>query len=442
MRKQEIESILLDCEKAKQFCECMQKCDPCIGHRGAQDATTALQQVGPTSYSPGPTADEIRSNYAHSEHYQLSPALLSLVPSLADKDPRESLERLTKRYYEYMSERNARLVEDAINRLILFGPLDESGRELVQKAVEALGIKKDAESKQPGEIEGDNIWATLFEHPNFNGRAILFNEWPDIVYKAIPELDSAGFNDCISSLQVQTSAYETGGYVVLFENNGYFGRYSRFEADPGVTVGSPYVGGFINDRTSSVLLIRRFINELTPTPLGSLVSTDTIKDLVKSRQGITPRGQPVITWDLFPRGPSGGSDSHPNEPDKAYVYIKIPISVDVPNWFDYDAEIRYWIYLYVDQAGVLQGYVDYYGAWVEGGIFTGRVLAGVMADIPNTLSDVSGQLAPALALSNAAGPYSRVYLLPGRNDQQGDTNDDVTVVLVRRPDPVDGPPIL
>ncbi len=142
-----------------------------------------------------------------------------------------------------------------------------------------------------------------------------------------------------------------------------------------------------------------------------------------------------MTWDLWPVG----HDHHPNSPNKAYVYVKIPIVAEVPHWFDYDAEIRYWVYFYVDTAGKLQGYVDYYGAWVEGGLITDSVLSRVMREIPSTLGDVTSRIAGALDLANLAGPFEMVYFLPGRFAQQGNTDDDVTLVLVQRVTSPDGP---
>jgi hypothetical protein len=59
--------------------------------------------------------------------------------------------------------------------------------------------------------------------------------------------------------------------------------------------------------------------------------------------------------------PTGG-DSHPNDPDKRFVQIKIPVVIDVPDWFDYDAEIWLWFYLYIGATplggGNLRGRVD------------------------------------------------------------------------------------
>jgi hypothetical protein len=122
-----------------------------------------------------------------------------------------------------------------------------------------------------------------------------------------------------------------------------------------------------------------------------------------------------------------------------YVYVRIPVEVEVNNWFNYDAEIRFWIYLYVTQDGRLNAWPEYYGAWVEGGILTDDVMAELMGaeGIVTSLPQVIGLLTAATTLANLGAPYSSVYLLPGRNEDRGNTNDDVTVVLVKG---MPGPP--
>jgi hypothetical protein len=90
--------------------------------------------------------------------------------------------------------------------------------------------------------------------------------------------------------------------------------------------------------------------------------------------------------------------------------------------------------LYVTQDGKLHGQLDYYGAWVEGGRLTNTILSYLMGPdgIQTSLAQVSGLLDSTTALANLQkGPFSGSYLLPGRNEDSGNTNDDVTIVLVR-----------
>ena len=216
---------------------------------------------------------------------------------------------------------------------------------------------------------------------------------------------------------------------VLVPADRFFGRYAKLDANAGEAPGLPSLGSFMNDRTSSVLIYRKSANEVSAA-LGELVSPGQVTAVISSQEKLSPRGDPIFTWDMFP----DGQDGHPNETWKMYIYIRIPVTVAVPHWFDYDAEIRYWIYPFVDQSGRLHASLEYYGAWVEGGLITDDVLDGLMAPdgIPSSLGQVTGLISPATdAVNVISGPFSSAYLLPGRNEVRGNTDDDVTVVLVQ-----------
>jgi len=52
--------------------------------------------------------------------------------------------------------------------------------------------------------------------------------------------------------------------------------------------------------------------------------------------------------------------------------------------------------------------------------------------IPSSLGQVIGLIGPATdAVNILSGPFASVYLLPGRDETRGNTDDDVTVVLVQ-----------
>ena len=76
--------------------------------------------------------------------------------------------------------------------------------------------------------------------------------------------------------------------------------------------------------------------------------------------------------------------------------------------------------------------LDYYGAWVEGGIITDSVLSGLMDGIGNNVGQVQGLVDSATAIANVFGPFSSSYLLPGRDDDKGNTDDDVTMEIWSR----------
>jgi hypothetical protein len=135
---------------------------------------------------------------------------------------------------------------------------------------------------------------------------------------------------------------------------------------------------------------------------------------------------------MWPTGPTSDSDWHPNDPGKRFIYVIVPINVDTGTIFGtYSCQVRYWIYIYVDGSGNLQGYVDWYGCWVQGGWITGQVENDLMQKIPGTIPQVDNLVSQAMGLANIGAPYRFSYFLPGTNALTGSTWDDVTVVAVR-----------
>jgi hypothetical protein len=304
----------------------------------------------------------------------------------------------------------------------------------VSEAIAVLGEK--VEDKGDSGFQGDNIAVTLFADANGHGNQLFGNLTFGGTLTGWIDLKTVSFNDKISSLTLQVSADEIGGRVFLFQDKGCLGQYAQFEAAPGTQNVVGFVGGAINDITSSVLIYRRFANEFIQS-VAEIVPSGTITSLVDATAGIKSRGPPVFTWDPFP----SGSDGHPDEPGNMFIYIRIPITVDVPHWFDYDAEIRFWVAPFVDGNGLLQAGINYFGAWVEGGILSGEIVQRLMGDqgIPTVLGQVNSLLSSATSVANLGGTYSGSYLLPGRNEGRGKTDDDVTIVLLQGPPPVSGP---
>ncbi len=430
MKKLELEKILMDPEASKKLTERANMFKLREGEFGRTQGRPAsiIRADVPLPHQIRPTQDEIRANdFDHVVRKNLLANIGRFLTEIEKEDPKKILSILTDKCRKYPSEANQFLVEDAINRLTSVGELDKDAEKLVDEAIETLSSAKKTEEQK------DSIWSTLYEHSDRRGRSFYVNHGPGWVYRLIRKsaLDGTRLNDRISSLYVDASSGEVGGEVILFQHDRYFGRYARFTTTPGApTVRNyiNYVGDFINDKTSSILVVRRFNNELPPTALGSLVSRDDIEGFINSVERISMRGDAIFTWDMWPEG----GDDHPNDTSRRFIEIKIPVRVDVPHWFDYDAEIRYWIYLYIDSSGILRGYVAYYGAWVEGGIITGKILDRIMDGLPGTIGTLESFLSNALTMVNTLGPFERQYFLPGTASSTGYTNDDISIVLVRR----------
>jgi len=432
VKKAEFEAVLLDCEQFKRLCEERKSCFSCTPRRASSAPSTRLRQLS----SPAGTRDSTKSDAAaefSKKFYSLND-LYRAGTSDVRRDPTEALRVSMEHYREKPSLTSATQLEMAINRLGIASAPDEKTKKLINRAIAVLGER--IEDKGNSGFKGDNIAVTLWVDANSQGSQLFANLSYGGTLTGWVDLSSVNFDNKISSLTLQVSADEVGGRVFLFQNERFLGRYVQFDAPPGAENDVPYVGGYINDRTSSLLIYRRFANEVIQS-VGEIVPPGTIKSLIDSTAGITSRGEPVFTWDLFPMG----EDGHPNEPSTMFIYIRIPITVDVPHWFDYDAEIRFWVSPFVDENGLLQAPLNYYGAWVESGILSSDILDQLMGDqgIPSVLGQVTNLLSSAASVANLAATFSSLYLLPGRNAAMGYTDDDVTIVLLQGPPPVAGP---
>ncbi|MBI2853073.1 MAG: hypothetical protein HYX84_08280 [Chloroflexi bacterium] len=430
MKKIDIEKALADPEGLKKLSEratlIRQK------HGTATDRPVAkLRQVQLRPTQVCPTPAEIKVNdQDHAERRHLLANISRLVPDLANEPPKSALEKLVQRYKEKPSTAGGFLVEDAINRLTISAKLDTQTEKLVDEAIRTLGATAGGQKRgtaRRSSKDTDSIWSRLYRHSDYEGRSLFINHDPGWVYRRIRKsaLSDANLNDRISSLYVDASSTEVGGKVILFQNDRFTGRFAMFSTTAGAPderAYTPYVGDFINDRTSSILVVRQYENEFA-VALGDFGLRDTIEDFVNGVDGrISLRGDPIITWDMWPSF----------SPERRYIYLRIPVEVAIDWWPDYDAEVRYWIYLYVNADGDLRGYVDWYGAWAESGWKSDDVVDGLMDAIPNTIDDVNGQLNTALAAAALFAPFERQYFLPGTAGNTGYTDDDLTLVLVRR----------
>jgi hypothetical protein len=172
-----------------------------------------------------------------------------------------------------------------------------------------------------------------------------------------------------------------------------------------------------------------------------MIPQSDIAAIVNKQSGVSQEGNATFTWDLWPTGPTSNSDWHPNDPGKRFIYVIIPLKVHTPwPYPDVNAQARYWIYLYVDSSGKLQGYVDWYGYYTDSCCFltsciTDQVASSLRQGVGGTVGQVNALVAKVLALANLQAPYRFSYFLPGKNQfsgnmSSGNTSDDVTIVTV------------
>ena len=431
MKKLELERMMMDPEGLKILSERASTIRQKYGEgKGKEIPAFKVRNVQPLPNQVRPTPAEIKANdLDFIEKQDLFANIGRFIPELAKETPKSALKLLIQRCSKKPSRANQFLVEDAINRIISQGKPDNQTEKLIDEAIKFLGSPgipvKETDGKE-SEHGIDSIWSRLYQHSDYEGASLFVNHEPGYVYRRIRKssLDAVHLNDRISSLYVDASNAEVGGKVIIFQNDRFGGRYAIFPTTPGnpdQRVWTSYVGDYMNDKASSILVVRQYENELSFS-LGSFGLRDDIEELVGDVPDISSRGNPVITWDMWP----GFS------PERRYIYLKIPVEVEINNWPNYDAEIRLWIYLYVNDGGSLRGYVDWYGAWVEGGVKRDRVLDGIMDALPDRLPDIQDRLDDALNLAALFEPYERQYFLPGTAGSTGHTEDDVTLVLVRR----------
>jgi hypothetical protein len=445
MDRIDIERILLDHPKAiKRFVANSGISRQATFDTGASSSTRRVRSAGATTFSAKATAEDIKAtDLINIRRRGILSDIGRFVPELSHESPLKALAFLTDGFKKSPSEETQYLIQDAINRLTVVGELDKDTKNAVATAIDVLTTVK---LPRQGNVQNkDSIFSNLYEHSDFKGRSFFAFLGPNTIYESVAKsyLDIVHLQDRISSLTLNASLGETRGDVILFQDDGFFGRFTGIRTNPAPTqqVSVSYVGDFINDRTSSLLLVRRFEKEQLRA-LGDPVSKAIISNIIGGIKKIKRlREDPIFTWDMWPTG----GDSHPNDPDKRFVQIKIPVEIEVNNWFNYDAEIWLWFYFYIS-GGYLAGYLAYYGAEVEGGIISGSVLDGIMEELPNKFGDIETTLNSVLSTINGtghltgviAGPFSSVYLLPGDQTQfsgsvmEGSVADNVTMVLTPR----------
>ena len=427
MKKAELEALFLDCERLKAFCEEAHRCRPCTEASDSSRPQARVQKIEGAAAPPREDPKKGRMAAAISRRSYRQADLFR-----ADVSADDQLQLALRDYAKKPSARGALLIEMAINRIIGTAPPDETQRKLIDEAMHLLAEKR--RPKKGDDFQGDNVTGRIFADSDFQGQSLFVNMFFGGLLTGWIDLGDLNFNDRVSSARLTASSDEVGGRLFLFQNDHCNGRYVQLVTDGGGSDERNSLGSFMNDRTSSVLIYRQFANEI-PLSIGTFVPPGTIGPLIEAQGGLSSRGDPIFTWDVFP----DGSNGHPNAGGQMFVYVRIPVTVEIPNWFDYEAEIRYWISPFIDPAGELQAPLTYYGAWVEGGVISGQVLDGLMEKIPNSFEAVQGLLDNAANATDALGTFSSVYLLPGRNDFSGHTDDDVTIALIKGPPPTPGP---
>jgi hypothetical protein len=451
MKREEFEKILLSEDGLKKLQDVAETLK-------AYKDSNILNPVGPASNGKSfepvlnekrPTPNDLLTNNSDFVIYANTLKNIGrLIPEIAtdpkSEDPKKILSVCIDKCRDDPSAVNQYLLQNAINDVTTRGRLDSNAEKIVNEAIENLTTIKDTGKTETSKKKVDSIWTTVHEDEDFQGEMIFLNLLSGSTYLRcdINDLDSRGFNDEISSYRLFKNPEEVAGEIILFGEYRFRGRFYEQKLNGREAIVPNLENVNFDDEASSVLLVRHFPNEIGPLALGDLGLRDEVERFARNflpAEYAELRGRPVITWDMWPNGPSPpfGFDAnrwHPTDPNSEFVLVMIPIEVHTGIlWIDYNAEIYFWIYLYIDDAGVLRGHMAYHGVWVESGVASGAIAQRIMEFLPQAYGPVNDALNRYLSLAAAGGPYSRRYYLPGRaTGGGGNTYDDVSLVLVRR----------
>ncbi|MCH7736039.1 MAG: hypothetical protein IH872_01425 [Chloroflexi bacterium] len=276
------------------------------------------------------------------------------------------------------------------------------------------------------------VFSEFFEHTNFRGTTETFSLNNSYRYKWIKF--GSGLGDEISSLRARAySGYN--GNVYGFTSSDFLGDFASLNMAEGWTCWWSNVGSGMNDDIESAIMINRNKSELI-IPLKDQISGPFIAGLDEAVAGtnVSRNGDPRVYSLFWP--------SH--DPSRKFVRIEQDLRVALDWWPDYDARVRYDVYLYLNSSGVITGYVAWTHTWVEGGIFSGDILDELHPKLVEGASTLTEEIQSQLALVTllaAFGGYSfkSLYLLPAGEPpmpppssnfgSMGSATDDSTLVL-------------
>lgn len=283
-----------------------------------------------------------------------------------------------------------------------------------------------------------SMLSTVFTGSNQTGAGRVFGLGKSHVYHAIgrSDMSSSGILNDLSSATVFSSS-DCDATLLLFgptssSDPDYTGTFqqitNRKDAPHELDVNLPSA---INDKAASMLLvganrgieIRQSFRDLF------LARWNSTLDAQLHGSQARRQGNPVLTWEMFPKGISYLDSS------RRYLKIHQPLKIVLDWWPDYNANITYHLYLYLDGGKRLRGYVARWAYWVESGIKSGAIAKSLEPKVISGMSTLNSQLNDQF--NTITFQFSDLYYLPGRQMSRaptgmisGTTWDDTTIVLV------------
>jgi hypothetical protein len=281
---------------------------------------TPVQAQRP-EYAVSATVDDVRRNdnrLIPIQHTVIDFA--KYIPGLARKTPAEIIIALAKRFEKDPTTDNSLLLQAAINKYSFTH--DGGSHEVKHATVEAKKLFHQHPVKK-GAAQ-DDIWFNAFVDEDYAGGNLYLDLPPGPGYYGYSWVGS-GFNDKLTSIKCGISTSEVGAYVIIFKDVNFGNNFMIFFLGTNRTqIDDPNVGNAFNDVTSSILMIRRFSNDIEPIPFQSLISKSAMAATAENYFVFqSNNGDPIYAWSLWPNG----SNNQPNDPGKKFIYVRVSCSV-------------------------------------------------------------------------------------------------------------------
>ena len=267
------------------------------------------------------------------------------------------------------------------------------------------------------------VMATLWEHGDFKGFAktsstgnsrYYWNRW-------------GATNDVFSSTRAWALGHRGNAYA--FEHSNFDGNFAALNVGGAFTSSWWSSLGYLDNKVSSSLIIAREpqANEIE-VPLRSQVGSrfKALFDAQTAGTKLTRRGEPRVFGNFFPGYDIG----------RVFLQIDQDLRVEVNNWPDYDANVKYDIEFYIDANRRLRGYCRWSHVWVEGGVFSGTIKDRIAPKLHGAKGQITAAIQQQLNLFQRYS-FRDVYLLPGPIPDMNQFGfmarhtDDVILVVVR-----------
>jgi hypothetical protein len=281
--------------------------------------------------------------------------------------------------------------------------------------------------------------ASVHEHYDEAGRASLFGVSTSNRYQTVrgTQIQSLSMDKRISSVVVYPSSLVDGTVILFLDPKDYSGRFVQItnQKDSGVNQAVHQLSAFDFDNdTRSILLVGPNRDDGFDVRLSFrdlfLEKWKVMLDAQLNGTDAKRRGDPILSWEVFPL------DVSHLDPSAKYLRIHQNLKIDPPNWaWDYDASMTYHIYLYLDGAGKLKGYVRRWAYKVESGLLSDEIGDRLRPQVISGVDTLNAELARELEVFSSF-TFSDLYYLPGNQTTRppsgvmsGNTFDDATIVL-------------